>query len=109
MNDAALQINKQTFLDILAGVQACIAAPFYELGYLRWSASYSTSYWQSLPDGEYTLCVSQGGVRNKEIPRLEKVNLKDIFKTILGESFSGTVKVRTIAGKIVEIAGNQQR
>ncbi len=109
MNCAAFQIDKQTFLDALTKVQAYCTSPFREMGHLQWLADYSSSYWQSLPDGEYTLYVSQGGVRNREIPRHEKDCLKDIFKTIFGESFSGTARIITDSGNIVEITGNQQR
>lgn len=106
MNGAALQIDKQTFLKTLNIIQT----ELWELGIYQWRVRhYLSSYWQSLPDGEYTLCVSQGGVRNKEIPRHEKDGLKHIFESAFGKSFCGTVKLTTVSGEVVEIQGYTKR
>lgn len=111
MNSAAFQIDKQTFLNALAEVRGIVEGPeLGELGYLRFYVrGYNSVFWRSLPDGGYTLYVTQGGIRNRDIPRLEKDCLKGIFSRAFGESFYGTVQVETVAGKIVEITGNKQR
>lgn len=106
MNSAAFQIDKQSFLKTLSTLQT----ELWELGYLKWRVRhYVSEYWQTLPDGEYTLYVTQGGVRNRDIPRLEKDCLKGIFSRAFGESFYGTVQVETVAGEIAKITGSKQQ
>ena len=34
-----------------------------------------TEYWENQPDGQYELFITQGGIRNREIPRNEKNRL----------------------------------
>lgn len=106
MNDAALQIDRHTFLKALSKIQT----ELMELGYLQWRVRhYLSTYWQTLPDGEYTLYVSQGGIRNREIPRDEKDRLKDVLNSAFGESFFGTAKVETVSAEVVKIQGYTKR
>lgn len=42
-------------------------------------APYTSDYWQSMPTGEYTLYATQGGIRNREIPKAEKQALSRII------------------------------
>jgi hypothetical protein len=108
MNTASFQINKQDFIDALRMINPLASASFREVGLDRWNCEYTSDYWQSIADGIYSLHVSQGGIRNREIPRQEKDNLKCIFKNTFGENFTGEIMVSVLGGKVLAITTNRR-
>jgi len=71
-------------------------------------APYTSDYWQSMPTGEYTLYATQGGIRNREIPKAEKAALRQVIwgrTTMKGTCLQPCrIKLVNSAGKILQIA-----
>ena len=71
--------------------------------------AYASKYWSSQPDGEYELYVTQGGIRNREIPRGEKESLVHFLKPDFDfdedgtKAFCGNFKVLVVGGEVTQI------
>lgn len=66
---------------------------------------YSSEYWKSQPDGDYLIYMTQGGIRNREIPRDEKKELYYYLRHHLehhakADGFAGSIKLSNRNGTI---------
>lgn len=78
------------------------------------SYPYRTEFWRSQPNGEYDLYVTQGGIRNRQVPRDEKKSLRDVIRryTYADEegnlTFAGTLKITVFNGAVTQIRVEEQ-
>jgi hypothetical protein len=112
MNQISLTIHRQTFLDVVEKLQGtCRTAPRGTLLIVTGQDSvtvlgsqpYSTDYWQTQPSGRYMINIMQGGIRNRELPRVEKDSIKHFLEFDLNEGFCGSAVFTNINGEIVQI------
>jgi hypothetical protein len=73
--------------------------------------AYISNYWKSQPDGEYILYLNQGGISNRDIPHVEKRNLKNFLYNpplhrFIGEKFTGLVAIENANGLLTTITVN---
>ncbi|BCS53900.1 hypothetical protein GSVR_22080 [Geobacter sp. SVR] len=66
--------------------------------------SYESGYWKTKSDGEYELYVTQGGIRNREIPREEKEGLVRFLRPHLVRGQEGNT-ISTAVFKLVVFKG----
>lgn len=70
---------------------------------------YSSEFWASQPDGEYQLFMTQGGIRNREIPREEKEALSRLWRHYLpsdeggNKIFAGLISLDVFNGAITQV------
>ena len=58
------------------------------------SRPYFSDYWEKKPDGQYELFITQGGIRNQDIPRDEKKRLINFLAEYYEiHDFNGVVKL----------------
>jgi hypothetical protein len=71
---------------------------------------YSSDYWRSKPDGEYTLFLSHGGVAYRDMPKVEKKRLKQYFNEHcrLHSPFTGTATVQNYGGELRSITATEK-
>ena len=66
---------------------------------------YKSTYWQSQPNGEYIVVIGQGGVRNTEIPKTERVEFAEFMSKFFNEStkFASYCRIQNDGGTIWQI------
>lgn len=70
---------------------------------------YSSDYWKNQKNGEYLIYMTQGGIRNRDIPKDEKKDLLNFLSRHLCISedidakFSGTLRLYVYEGVIASI------
>jgi len=69
---------------------------------------YSTKYWRQKADGEYRLCIADGGVLNPEISNKEKHNLKHyLAEKCRMRSFNGDIVLNIFDGMVRGITATE--
>lgn len=67
------------------------------------SSNYTSDFFKSQPDREYTLYLQNCGICNREIPREEKTRLRNLFLDFCNEDFVGLAKIDIFNGEIIHI------
>lgn len=66
---------------------------------------YESDYWKSQPDGEYIICMSQRGIRNRKIPPNEKEKFAKFVLPFCnkGQARASLIKIQNDNGRIWQV------